>query len=521
MKNLIVTIAASILSSLVVLHAQVGFSLKEREILIEADFNFHQEHYDHAMLLLEDLQVKHKDCAELNMLLGRCYLELNVYDRDAMRLLKAAYEAGEEEALFHLGRAYHRDGQLDRALECYFDYRFIDGRLIADNEVDRQVESVNFAKKAKLVQRKIMISDVGSGINTPYDEYVPVVNGESTEMYFTSRRPGNTGGKKDEFGYDFEDVFVSYSNGNKWSEAKRLPAPLNSETHDAVVAIAPDGMTMLLYRPSKRFEGGDLYITVWESENWSEPEKWLEELNSTYQETSACFSSDGNTLFFSSTRPGGQGGKDIYRIKKLPNGIWSEPLNLGATINTPYDEDAPFMDIDGKTLYFASQGHQTMGGYDIFQTEMLDDEEWGQPENLGYPVNGFKDDIYLTTNSGGFKAYFSSERADGEGGQDIYQIMFTDKVESMLVMRGYVHDQFGKSMKSNITVVRADDGGLHGKFASDEKGKYILTLFPGVKYKLLIEGDDCMPYITTVEHGYDSEQDEVINMPAIVLKNMK
>ena len=183
----------------------------------------------------------------------------------------------------------------------------------------------------------------------------------------------------------------------------------------------------MLFRSYKNDKEGSIYYSKLDGDQWSygymlgtDPGD-ITDINTQYHEPSACLSPDGNTLYFVSDRPGGFGGEDIYRCVKLPTGRWSKATNLGPTINTEYDEDAPFMHPDGVTLFFSSNGHKTMGGFDIFFS-VKSDSGWYPPQNMGYPINTTDDDVFYVMSSDGKRAYFSSVRPEGLGEQDIYMV---------------------------------------------------------------------------------------------------
>ena len=167
--------------------------------------------------------------------------------------------------------------------------------------------------------------------------------------------------------------------------------------------------------------GGDLYECRLKGDIWDKPRP-LKEINTSAGEKSAAVSADGQILFFTSNRDGGQGGVDIYWSHLSPNGKWGKPENLGMVVNTEYDEDGVFFHPDGKTLYFSSKGHDNMGGYDIFKTVLQPDNSWSKPENLGYPINTTSDDIYFVLSANGLTGYYSSLRDDGVGEKDIFKI---------------------------------------------------------------------------------------------------
>ena len=321
-----------------------------------------------------------------------------------------------------------------------------------------------------------------------------MVTPDNETLYFTSRRAGSTAQLKDPNGEFFEDIYRSVATEEGWSEVQNVGQPVNSETHDATVSISGDGNTMIIYRTNANLTGGDLYITQFKKGVWSTPKKLPSTINSDYQEASATLSPDKNTLYFSSNRPGGYGGKDLYRVRMLPNGQWSLPKNMGASINTAFDEDAPHMDIDGKTLYFASQGHATIGGYDLFRTQEIESDVWSTPENLGYPANTVDDDIFLSVDAGGRKGYFSSERPGGFGQQDLYQIDFIYRQQEQLVIKGETRAVNGLSLPGVITVIDENSKEVQGIYRSNTStGKFILILHPMTEYKIVLEVEGYKP----------------------------
>jgi len=219
------------------------------------------------------------------------------------------------------------------------------------------------------------------------------------------------------------------------------------------------------------------------------------DINSEYIETSACFTSNSDEFYFSSERPGGFGGKDIYCIKKLPDGRWALPYNLGKTINTAYDEDAPFLHPDGVTLYFSSKGHNTMGDYDVFKS-MLDKEtsQFSKPENLEYPINDVNNDIFFVLSVDGQRGYYSSVKAESFGGSDIYQID-TRFGDNDLVVKHGVTTENGQAVHAKIKLIDMENNSEAGVFYSNpNSGKFILVLNPMKPYKAIVEAVDAEKY---------------------------
>ena len=202
---------------------------------------------------------------------------------------------------------------------------------------------------------------------------------------------------------------------------------INTNSHEASINLTADGQTLIVYKD----DGGDgnIYFSKWDGNDWTSIQSFGSDINSKYWESHACLSADNNTLYFVSDRPGGYGGRDIYRCVKLPNGLWSKSLNVGPTINTKYDEDGPFISADGITLNFSSIGHKSMGGFDIFVSMIEEDKKFSEPRNIGYPINTTDDDVFFVTSPDGKRGYFSSAKAGGLGDKDLYKMSILDAKE--------------------------------------------------------------------------------------------
>ena len=296
---------------------------------------------------------------------------------------------------------------------------------------------------------------------------------------------------KDVYGNYHEDVYVSHFRNGEWSKAENLGAPINTETHDACVALNPDGQHMIVYRTAADLITGDLYVTQLNGDGkWDKLQKYGKEINSQYIETSACFSTDTSEIYFSSNRPGGYGGKDIYRIKKLPNGKWSLPYNLGSSVNTANNEDDPFLHPDGVTFYFSSDGHNTIGEYDVFRTNLnTETNEFSKPENLGYPINSVNNDRFFVLSGDGKHGYYSSVKDDTHGLSDIYMIDTRFGDNDMLVKHAYIFKD-GVAGKAKITLLDNENKKIAGIYNSNSKtGKFILLMNPLKSYKAIVEED--------------------------------
>ncbi|MCB0760496.1 MAG: carboxypeptidase regulatory-like domain-containing protein [Flavobacteriales bacterium] len=497
MKKLAFILAISALS--LSTFTQDKLNRQDLRDLKDADFAFFQGDYAFALQLLEPLYSKDSSNTDICFLYGATMVELQQVDSSVLGALNRARAGMNTESLYYLGRAEHLSHHFETAVSRFTEYLYHEKKEQSNDEVERQMAISVRALKMVSDPVDVKVTNLGPGVNTADKEYVPVITGDGQTLYFTSRRSNTTAQLKDPNGEYFEDIYFSRKVNGQWSKAENAGLPINSETHDATVSISADGQTMIIYRTNKNLSGGDLYLTEMKNGRWSEPRLLDERINSTYQEASAALNRNASILYFSSNRPGGFGGKDIYRVKRLPNGSWSLPKNLGPMINTPYDEDAPFVDIDENFLYFSSNGHETMGGYDVFRSRRLDSERWGKPENLGYPVNTVKDDIFMTLDASGKTGYYTSAADGGFGQLDIYSLEFIYRENKVLVVKGTISDLKGNPVKARITLLDENSREVQGIYTSNEgTGKFILAINPLTTYRMFIDAD-----------GYRGQQDEL------------
>jgi tetratricopeptide (TPR) repeat protein len=395
---------------------------------------------------------------------------------------------------YYLAKIKHQQRAFDEAiklLEAYVKYH-PDQRIHTDDEASYLmgmcINGKNFVSKPHLA----VITNMGPNINTFYPDYVPVIVPDESAMYFTSKREGSSNNKRNGDNRYFEDVYVSYNENGVWQKAVNIGEPINSETNDGCVAISPDGQRMIVYRTSADIVTGDLYTTqMGKNGKWEPLQLMPKQINSEHIETSACFSNDTAEIYFSSDRPEGFGGKDLYRLKRLPNGQWSTPYNLGPTVNTKYDEDAPFLHPDGVSLYFSSKGHNTMGDYDIFKT-IIDKEnnKFSTVENLEYPINDVGSDIFFVLSVDGQRGYYSSLKEKSIGSVDIYKIDTRFKDNELRVKHG-VASIDGNPGRVKIILSDENDMVVGAYLSNPQTGKFILVVNPMKSYKVTVEAEGC------------------------------
>ena len=495
-----------------------SFQFKKK--LQEADDFFEMEDYKSAETLYLSIISDDSLNEEINLNIAICKFKLKQFPDEILPYLLKAEKSSFANAQLYLGKTYHLACRFDEAIAHYNRYKSFDEKSREENneEVNRFIQMSILAKSEMQQPHKALIKNVGAAINTKYPEYVPLISADETKLFFTSRRPGSVGGETDVLGNYNEDVYVSYKENGTWTTPENIGSPVNTEKHDACVSLSPDAQQMLIFRTSEDLSSGDLYSTFWNGKNWGEPVVLGKEINSEFKELSACNNNDNTMIIFTSDRPGGFGGKDLYRIVTLPNGKWSAPQNLGPSINTKYDEDAPFFSANGQYLYFSSNGINTIGGYDIFKADAFADFTFGEPQNLGYPINSVGDDIFFVISADRKHGYFSSlneEKTDPNYlSDDIFLIDMRYGENETCIKKG--HCVFDKKQEQPVQVLVSvyDEvtQKVIGTYKPNSSGSFIFTVNPYDKYKIIAEAKGyqtlTIPFIPLVEQeDYEVEVD--------------
>jgi len=487
------------------------------------------------------------DNAILNMRIGECYLNTPRVDK-AVEYLEKAVELNVPtlKVYYLLGEAYQQNYRFDEAIEQFNFYRqsLTPQEVIQQRaSIDRRIAECNHAKHLINAPLRVFIDNMGSAVNSEFDDYSPVLSPDGKIIYFTSRRPLGRNPRSDRNDHKyFENIFVTRKVGEQWTTAELLEGKVNSRTHEATAGILPDGKTLYVYRGDK---GGDLFESHFEKDRWGKPRKLPRALRSPgTQETSIVFTSDGNRAYFISDRPGGFGGKDIWTSSRNERGRWSEPVNLGTTVNTEYDEESLYLAPDDVTLYFSSQGHNSMGGFDIFRT-VFRNGRWTRPENLGYPINSPADDLFFVMGPDEKTAWFSTIRKDNFGGSDISQITFLgpekplflpvasdliaaslrppkiNMMESemeivtvpMTILRGRViDDKTEEPVNAVIELYDNETEALLAEFSSGaETGEYVISLPGGKNYAIAVQAEDYLFHSENMNISESEVNREIIN----------
>ncbi len=353
---------------------------------------------------------------------------MKVYEKDPEYTFDLLYKVAQS---LHYGYKFdeatqYYDRYLDKlaANPDYLGSDMVDGLIVR-----RKIFECEQGKILMEFPEDVEIVNLGADINSKYYDYAPVVDADENIMIFTSRRKEqNLNEDVSDDNIPFEDIFVSKKVNGVWDYPDNIGNVVNTMYHDSNVGLSKDGKDLYIYKDENN---GDIYLsTMDENGEWSYPEPLDRHINTEFSETSVSLSPDGNTIFFASDRPGGEGGIDIWVSHRNAKGGWQKATNIGAPINTPFDEDGPFIGFDGKTLYFSSRGGNGMGGYDIYRVEYDSASAvWNTPTNMGYPINTPDDDIYFTPSKDGKRAYYASVKEDGLGYTDLYMLKVPDEMK--------------------------------------------------------------------------------------------
>ncbi len=507
------------------------------------------------------------DCPPLNYNIAQAYILMKNY-KEAIDFLKKTYDTSPwltDNLLYELAKTQHKNAYFEDAIKNY-------GSFLASVDFDLATEMGPIVEKRikeckngiELYKNPVRayVKNLGENINTSFAEHSPIISADNRFLYFTSRRPLDEDSRRDRDGGFFEDIYVSEQQNGIWLKAKSVGEPLNTNDHDATIGLSPDGQTMYVYRSDGN---GDIFESVLEGDHWTEALEVEGEINSPYRESSACVSFDGKKLYFVSDQEltGAMGGTDIYVSELQGDKTWGTPRNLGPAVNTKYDEEQVFLMPDGKTMYFSSQGHNTMGGFDIFVTSLQANGKWSRPKNIGPPMNTPGDDVFYSSTASGKYAYYSSAAEGGFGGSDIYKITYlspvyssamdgedpliasqvepikeTESVKQMeiktirlTIVKGMIRDAVSKkAVEANIEIVDNEKNEIVFVTRSNSAtGNYLLSLPSGKNYGIAVhqkgymfhsENFDIPPAQDYTEISKDIEMLNIKVGSKVILKNI-
>lgn len=471
--------------------------------MLAAKHEYNENNLRGALLIYREVLQVDPENANALYWTAKCHYRLKKYDLAEEYLDKAIQidDKVQKDVNFFYGQINHRLAKLDKAIEYYEKYLPTVGKNTFDYEdCASYINQCHFAKEMMASPVNVNIENMGRPINSRFDEYAPSITADGKLLIFTSRRSDTEGGEIDEGGdYKFfEDVYYAewQEDQGEWTNSAGVDGEVNTKTHDAVLSISPNGTQMFVYKNNAQ-STGDIFRSTYDraGQQWRIPERLPRPVNTSYFEGSVSITADGKKLFFVSERPGGQGQLDIYMSESKSEGTWGSPKNLGDVINTELDEKFVFIHPNGKTLYFSSNGHQTMGSYDLFKSEFVNGQ-WSLPVNLGYPINTVNEESTFSLTRDNKTLIIAAEYEDSFGERDIYAV---DVSQYKLIATGYdqsaygtvicmVTDDNGRQVKgADVQFFGASSQKLITEEKTDKSGRVKINLPGNRTYKMVVK----------------------------------
>jgi hypothetical protein len=428
---------------------------------------------------------------EIRWQIATCYLETNVNKKAAVEHLEYALENGlkQNSAVLDLGEAYLHAGRYDDAIKKIEQYKLLTKKDDELSVADKYISFAQNAKKLSLNPINVEFENMGDRINSEKSDFFPLMDFSEETLIFTTNRRYIA-----DWGEHVHDINIAQFKFGSWRRPRSVSSRVNTTDHEYLAGSSPD-LSSIFIRPDTFESEGDIFEVEQNRGRYGTPIflKGYVNNSQTFEE-GACLTMSGDTLYFSSDRPEGYGGLDLYYSIKIGD-TWSIPQNLGSHINTPYNESYPSISADSQTLYFASEGHNSIGGYDIFKSKHIKStNQWSKPENMGYPINSTYDDYNISITPCGRYGYLGAVRDGGFGEYDIYKLTFKDKEPHYLTFTGLV--AFGDTAsftkllditKEYSIQVTDEDDNIFGEYSvHPEKSTYVVALPPG-KFTLTVK----------------------------------
>lgn len=513
----------------IILISTYSLSLKSQtkreidELYKDANSYFYFEDYEEAVAIYLQVYNHYPDNYNLCFKIGLCYLNIPGYKQLSIPFLeKAAANTKRHyneqsvvetkapyDAIFYLGNAYFITNQLDKAQREYARFK----ELIKDEKswnlayYDHQVSTIKNSEAIQSVPVNFLRNNLGEPLNDRFANYNPVISGDEKTLAYTTKRKF------------YQAIYVSRKVNNSWATPVNITLDLQVDGNCSTLSLSNDGNELYLFKDDSH--DGNIYVTRFLNGKWSPMKKLNENINTKYYETHASISADGKLLYFTSNRKGGYGDLDIYVSKRDSADNWGIPTNLGETINTSLNENTPFITVDGSTLFFSSEGHSNMGGYDIFISQKMPDGSWSKPINLGYPINTTDDDLFYTPIGNGAFGLMALFDKDGFGEQDLYQIeMFIPRYQKSILTKAQLAE---KTLDKHLKILIIDTVNQIGMALFDPvKSEIISYIDPKKSYKLFFNGkgfdlrDQANQTKSLIAQFQTSKKDERIDISSIV-----
>ncbi|HEV8514012.1 MAG TPA: OmpA family protein [Cyclobacteriaceae bacterium] len=409
--------------SLLILSVLVGITVSGacqslKDLISAGDKFYSKKNYSAAIKSFTDALSVNPDDAAINFKLGLAYLYSDSKSKAAAFIDKAyrLNPAVNPKIDYYLGIAFQNTNEIKKAIQHFEDFKKKNPNVASI--ANEKIAECHIADSLAEYELNVVIENLGPVVNSRFTDHSPILSADGNILIFTSNRPDDPNAPE-----SFEDVYVTDKYTGEWSKPKKISKNINTKFNDAAASLSPNGKTLFLY---SELGGGDIYFSNYEGNDWTEPKPLNKNINtSQFWETCASVSPDGKKLYFASNRDGGFGELDIYVSELDGHGEWGKAINLGDKINTPGNEDSPFIHFDGVTLYFSSDGHPGLGNSDIFFSE-LKKGQWTKPENIGYPINLWEYDGFFSMARDKKTGYYSTVKDGGLGGIDIYSIKFLE-----------------------------------------------------------------------------------------------
>lgn len=445
-----------------------------------------------AINMLQQIYKSNPDDIDVNFNLGLCYLNMSGNPDSALFFLNRTWQLdtdtewteGKSELKMAMARVKQLKYDYDAALEIYNEVEKNDTQKLFAQHIARERFICANAKTMMSNPVRLEVHKLNSSVNSGSNDYRPLVSHDQHTLVFTSRRRNDVETRFDD-GQSEEHTYMAEVNADgSWSKAVSLDGVFSSKGQETATCLCDSELYLV--------RDGNIYVSLKDSASgeWTKARKLGSPVNSRYEERYAFVTEDGNEMYFSSNRPGGCGGFDIYRSYRLPNGEWGVPKNLGPVVNSEFDEDAPVMHPTKNILYFSSNGHNTMGGFDIFYTlESLSDSTYEAVQNIGYPINTPDDDLYFVPTAQKDMAYYASINWNGTGdeftGYDLYEVEYEEpEVNRLVIISGKVESQNMASVQLTASL----DGEPFGRYIPNvNTGKFVIIVEEGAQYDITVD----------------------------------
>jgi hypothetical protein len=479
------------------------------------------EAYQDALPLYLQLLKNYPNNSNFKYRIGQCYINIPgekakavSYLEEAVKNIDPNYKEGKfnesgapYDALYYLANAYRINNQIDKAIQAYELFKKNLNPEVYDTTVVKlQIQSCHNAKELMKMPLFIKLKNLGNVINSSNNDFNPVISDNEDLLVFSRSQAF------------YDALMYSTKVNGVWTEPVNMNEMLKVDRDLFPTSISKDGKDLYLY--SSADYDGIIYSSRFENGTWSPIVKLNENINTKYWESHATISHDNKKLYFTSNRKGTYGGLDIYVSNRDSTGDWGPAVNLGPVINTPYNEESPFLSADDKTLFFSSRGHFNMGGYDIFYSTMLDNGEWSVPLNVGYPLNTTDDDVFFKPLHQGYEGYTAKEIPGGYGKQDIYRIeIFSNDHPRKFFVRGMVKvadliSNMSDSVKISAMNIKNPNQTMI-VYSNPKTGEYEFQL-PQGDYQITYEGDGGEKVVRKIDLPLTNPSDSFV-LPGTVL----